>query len=289
MVLRVPCTSPASGREALEDVAACIAVDWSGSQTQARTRIWLAESRGGRVLRVECGRDRAQVVAHLIECARREPRLVIGLDFAFSFPRWFAHELGARSGREVWEVVARAGEDWLERCPPPFWGQPCKPRPAPVEGRGDWRATELASLPVAGARPKSVFQVGGAGSVGTGSLRGMPFLRELQDAGLSIWPFDRPRLPLVVEIYPRYLTGAVVKSSAAARSLYLQSRCARAYGAVLERAASSEDAFDAAVSAACMQRFARDFARLARLRRSALERVEGRIWRPLRDPLFERW
>lgn len=249
----------------------------------------LAEASAGEIVRVECGRDRAEVVQHLIECARREPRLVIGLDFAFSFPHWFVEHLGACSGREVWDLVARAGEDWLERCPAPFWGRPCKPRPAQVEGRGEWRATELAAVPVAGCRPKSVFQVGGAGSVGTGSLRGMPFLRDLQDAGFSIWPFDRPRLPLVVEIYPRDLTGRVNKSSAAARSLYLQARYRRESRPVLERAQASEDAFDAAVSAACMQRFSRDFARIARVRPGALDGTEGRIWRPLRDPVFERW
>jgi hypothetical protein len=288
-LLRLRGSSPAPGRAGRSDVVACIAVDWSGSLSEARKRLWLAEASGGRLVRVECGRDRTDVVRHLIECARHQPRLVIGLDFAFSFPRWFADHLGARSGREVWEAVARSGEDWLERCPPPFWGQPCKPRPPPVARRSDWRATELAHLPVAGFRPKSVFQIGGAGSVGTGSLRGMPFLRQLQDAGIAVWPFDAARLPMALEIYPRYLTGAVNKSSPAARSLYLQARYGRECRDVLEPAASCEDAFDAAVSAACMQRFARDFARLARSRRSALERIEGRIWRPLRDPLFERW
>jgi hypothetical protein len=288
-VLRVPRTSPARRCAGFENIAACIAVDWSGSMSEVRSRLWLAESRGGRLVRIECGRDRADVVRHLIECARREPRLVIGLDFAFSFPRWFVDELSARSAREVWEAVAREGEGWLERCPPPFWGKPCMPRPPRVEGRSDWRATEGSSLPVGGIWPKSVFQIGGAGSVGTGSLRGMPFLCELQDAGISVWPFDPARLPMVVEIYPRYLTGKVNKSSAVARSLYLQSRYAREFGALLDRAASSEDAFDAAVSAACMQRFSRDFGRIARGRRTGLDLTEGRIWSPLRDPLFERW
>ncbi len=287
--LRVPRAQPARRRVGLEHVSACIAVDWSGSISEVRSRLWLAEARGGRLVRVECGRDRADVVRHLIECARREPRLVIGLDFAFSFPRWFVDELGARSGREVWEAVAREGEGWLERCPPPFWGKPDRPRPPRVEGRSGWRATEGACLPVGGIGPKSVFQVGGAGSVGTGSLRGMPFLRELQDAGIAVWPFDRARLPMAVEIYPRYLTGRVNKSSPAERSLYLQSRHRRESEELLDRAASSEDAFDAAVSAACMQRFSRDFGRIARTCRSALDRTEGRIWSPLRDPLFERW
>jgi hypothetical protein len=38
-----------------------------------------------------------------------------------------------------------------------------------------------------------------------------------------------------------------------------------------------------------MQRFVRDFSRLPRVRRTALDRIEGRIWTPLRDPTFERW
>lgn len=288
-VLRVPRASLARRRVGFENVVACIAVDWSGSLSEVRSCLWLAESRAGRLVRVECGSDRAGVVRHLIECVRREPRLVIGLDFAFSFPRWFADQLGATTGRQVWEAVAREGEGWLERCPPPFWGKPSVPRPPPVDGRSDWRATEGSSLPVGGIWPKSVFQIGGAGTVGTGSLRGMPFLRVLQDAGISVWPFDPARLPMVVEIYPRYLTGRVNKSSAVARSLYLQSRLGRESRALLDRAAASEDAFDAAISAACMQRYSRDFGRIARERRTALDRIEGRIWNPLRDPLFERW
>jgi hypothetical protein len=281
--------APLDRRRARPGAAACIAVDWSGALAGARARMWLAESRGRRLVRVERGFERAELVRHLIECARREPRLVVGLDFAFAFPRWFSAELGARSGRELWELVARRGEDWLARCPPPFWGRPLAPRPPPRAGRSEWRASESALLPIAGIGPKSVFQIGGAGTVGTGSLRGMPYLCELQDAGFAIWPFDAARLPLVVEIYPRVLTGRVDKSSAVARALYLQARLRSEPRALLDLAAASEDAFDAAVSAACMQRFARDFARLPRVPRTALDRIEGRIWTPLRDPLFERY
>jgi hypothetical protein len=112
-------------------------------------------------------------------------------------------------------------------------------------------------------------------------------LRELQDAGFSIWPFDEPRLPMVVEIYPRYLTGRINKSSAIARALYLQAHHADESREMLELAAHSEDAFDAAVSASCMQRFAGDFNRIASRPRTAIDRLEGRIWSPLRDPMFE--
>jgi len=251
--------------------------------------MWLAETSERGLERVECGLRRDEVVRHLIELAEREPRLVVGIDFAFSFPRWFLAEHGLASARDAWELVAREGESWLARSPHPFWGRPFVARPAPIEGRSEWRATESEGMLVGGAAPKSIFQTGGAGTVGTGSLRGMPYLRDLQDAGFAIWPFDRARLPMVVEIYPRYLTGPVNKSSAVARALYLQARHARESRAMLELAGSSEDAFDAAVSAVCMRRFARDFARLPRRPLTETDRLEGRIWRPLRDPIFERW
>jgi hypothetical protein len=242
-------THPQLGR-----IAACIAVDWSGAIAGVRSRLWLAEARERRLVRVERGFDRAEVVRHLIECARREPRLVVGLDFAFSFPRWFVDELGLRNARELWDRVAQDGEDWLARCPPPFWGKPFVPRPPPREGRSEWRSTENANLLVGGIGPKSIFQIGGAGSVGTGSLRGMPYLRELRAAGFAIWPFDRPHLPLVVEIYPRYLTGKVEKSSAVARALYLEARLAHEPRELVALAASSEDAFDEIGRASCRER-----------------------------------
>jgi hypothetical protein len=268
---------------------ACIAVDWSGSLSDERSRIWLAESRRRRVVRLECGLRRAEVVRELIRSAEREPRLVVGLDFAFSFPYWFAREHGCANGRDVWELVAREGENWLADCPPPFWGKFAVQKPQLGEGRSEWRATESDTVAVSGIQPKPIFLISGAGSVGTGSLRGMPYLRQLQDAGFAIWPFDRPRLPMAVEIYPRYLTGPVAKANPIARALYLSAHHAHEDAAILALAASSDDAFDAAVSAARMQRFARDFGRLGRRRRTRLDRIEGRIWKPVRDPIFERW
>ena len=284
-------STPASERRRLRTgtrIAACIAVDWSGSLSSARRCLWLAEARGSGLVRLACGFERDELVAHLIACARRDRHLVVGLDFAFSFPRWFVEQLGAGTAREVWERVARDGERWLDACPAPFWGRPFVPRPEILSRNSALRVTEADHVPVGGIGPKSVFQVGGAGTVGTGSLRGMPFLRDLQDAGFSIWPFDPPRLPLVVEIYPRHLTGRVHKSSAIARALYLQAHHAHESRELLDLAASSEDAFDAAVSALAMWRFASDFVALARTPRSPLDRLEGRIWKPRRDPVFER-
>lgn len=263
-----------------------LAIDWSGAARGAERRIWLAEwdaARGG-VVRLEDGRSREALVEHLCREVQRDPHVVIGLDFAFSFPAWFLAERSLATAPAAWALVAREGERWLADCPPPFWGRPGRPRPDVPD---HFRRTERELAPVAGIRPKSVLQIGGAGAVGTGSLRGMPHLLALRAAGCAIWPFDPPGFPLVVEIYPRLLTGPVTKSSASHRGEWLATRTsdaptltARPEGdAMLAHAARSEDAFDALASAMAMGRAARDF--------SALERhddprtlLEGIIWRP---------
>ncbi len=262
-----------------------IAVDWSGAARGAERRIWLAEVARGRLERLECGRSRAELVGHLQDCALREPALSVGLDFAFGFPAWFAREQGARSGQESWQIAAERGEDWLARSPAPFFGRKGSRRPLHDPERPLWRRTELEHLPLAGIRPKSVFQIGGAGAVGTGSLRGMPLLLELQRAGFSIWPFARAEPPFAAEIYPRWFTGALTKSSRTARALQLANHPLPAQRRLCEFAEQSEDAFDAALSALALAG-----ARPPEDPRAmdALFRIEGRIWRPPVDPVQSR-
>jgi Protein of unknown function (DUF429) len=250
-----------------------VAVDWSGKLKRAQESIWLAEVRDGELVRLENGRRRGEVVRHLIDVAQAEPRLAVGLDFAFSFPQWWCMERGWRSARDVWAAMAAEGEELLTRCDPPLWGRPGKPRPYPAElGQ---RRTELLDAPNA----KSVFQVGGSGSVGTGSVRGMEYLLTLAQHGFDIWPFGPAGWPRVVEIYPRILTGPVVKSSRAVREGFLRNRFARQSPALLARAAGSEDAFDAAVSALVMAAHGDELTALSPTDDPQLS-IEGRIWRP---------
>jgi hypothetical protein len=256
-----------------------VAIDWSGARTGAETRIWLADIDRDRFVRLECGRGREDIIQHLVYAAMGDPHLVVGLDFAFGFPFWFADDLGADCASEVWNLAARHGESWLRECPHPFWGRPgCKRPPAEIL-REPLRQTDREARPVGTIRPKSVFQIGGAGAVGTGSIRGMPFLSRLAEHGFSIWPFDEPRLPMVVEIYPRLLTGAVVKSEPGARGRYLRDRYPDLHRFISEKAASSEDAFDAAVSALVLWEHREE---LLNLKRSAdaQVRLEGWIWAP---------
>jgi len=122
-----------------------------------------------------------------------------------------------------------------------------------------------------------VFQIGGAGAVGTGSIRGMPILKTLREAGFSIWPFNPPGWPIVVEIYPRALTGPVNKSSRDARRTNLRTNFAKLSKRFLPVASSCEDAFDAVVSALVMHRRIDDLANLSQAT-DPCELLEGKIW-----------
>ena len=297
------------------DVERVAAVDWSGDKGSGqRKKIWAGvwtagvggQVDGGRV-RLEGGRTREELCDWLIALARETPRMVVGFDFCFSFPQWFVRgEMGCADAPAFWELAADGhSERWLAAgCEDRrFWGRPHK---RPQEFSGErlhrmLRATDIdcklvARIPeaeravrVKGITPKSVFQIGGSGSVGTASLRGMPVLKRLREAGFRVWPFDRPALkrgsPMVVEMYTRLNTGAVHKSNAAARARYLLRKRKEDAGyaalprGVMEKARASEDAFDALVSCMVMTAQRREFAGLRPPKDSGY-RVEGWTWVP---------
>ena len=295
-----------------------VAVDWSGDRSAAgqRRKIWAGvwtknptgQADGGRgeqvfegTVTLQAGRTRAEVAEWLIALARQTPRMVVGLDFCFSFPAWFVRECGARTAFEFWELATGGlSEQWLHRdnTDRRFWGK----HPKPAEFCGDGlhrmlRATDIdcklaARIPeaeraerVRGIGPKSIFQIGGAGSVGTASLRGMPVLKRLREAGFAVWPFDRAGLPMVVEMYTRLNTGPVRKSNAAARAEYLRAKRKEEAGyaalsrGVMAKALASEDAFDALVSCMAMTARRAEFATLA-MPVDPEYKVEGWTWAP---------
>ncbi len=318
-----------SGRQ---DVAGQRRHIWAGIWTSTAAEERIAGGRGrvsareavrraalGGTVRLENGRTREEMGEWLIDRARETRRMVVGIDMCFSFPEWFVRgELGIGSAPAFWRLVAEThGERWLERraAEDPeldrrFWGKPHK---RPAEFSGDHlhrmlRATDIdckivTLIPQAeraarmkGITPKSVFQIGGSGSVGTGSLRGMPVLLRLYEAGFQVWPFDPPALsgkapaPLVVEMYTRLMTGAVHKANPAKRAAYLERLCSPKsevfdprYGAlpraVLERARGSEDAFDALISCMVMTARRASFATLPQPRDPAAA-IEGWTWAP---------
>jgi hypothetical protein len=270
-----------------------VAIDWSGARdarTQRRT-IWIADWQDGRVA-LEDGRTREQVCEWLLEQAALTPRMVVGLDFAFSFPAWFLRQNDCGNAADLWRLVGDGhGEEWLRECHAPFWGRASKPSPGDhrqPEWRG-FRKTDL--LPrdrrpgdrlnyTGGIHPKSPFQIGGAGAVGTGSIRGMPVLQKLRNSSFHIWPFDPTGFPVALEIYPRLFTGPVKKSVAAARAAYIEGPTYAALPAVVvQHARDSEDAFDALVSVLGMAGSAKQFA-LLKPATDPATLLEGAIWRP---------
>jgi len=253
-----------------------VAVDWSGAMVRPERRIWRADADddGLAYLRNGCTAD--EIASQLIDLAGRET-LAVGLDFAFSLPSWFLEREGIASAPELWAMAAAGGcERWLEACEPPFWGRPSSRKPADVEV---YRRTEREVAARTGFLPKSAFQIGGAGAVGTASLRGMHILHRLRAEGFHVWPYDDPGSPLLVEIYPRVFTGPVRKSDPAARRALIDAR----YPALPERARqamiASDDAFDAGVSALAIRGAQRDLATLQPAR-DEIERIEGAVWLP---------
>jgi hypothetical protein len=267
-----------SSTSCITEVMKVVAVDWSGraSLHAQREHIWAATAEDGVLVSLANGKSRQDVVDSLKEKAEADPRFVVGLDFAFSFPAWYLLEKRIPNAYGLWCRLASEGEHVLRVCEPPFWGRSGTRKPTFETA---FRRTESGCPPVSGIRPKSVFQLYGPGAVGAGSLRGMPCLRELHDAGFAVWPFDHMKWPRVVEIYPRALTGSVVKSSRASRQGYLRSW--KLNPALRRLAESSEDAFDAAVSALAMSRHASELEQLVKISEFP-ETLEGAIWLPPR-------
>ncbi len=279
-----------------------IAIDWSGRVDTAgqRRHIVAATWRNGKV-KVENGRTRDEIATWLIAQAKKHPALVVGFDFCFSYPEWFVQQTGAATAPDFWKIVAEKGEAWLHRESEDrrFWGKPHK-RPPEFSGTNIHRMLRSTDIDckliahirdedraerVKGITPKSVFQIGGSGSVGTGSLRGIPVLLKLRDAGFRVWPFDAPapNQPLVVEMYTRLNTGPVHKSNPTARAAYLARKQAEdpAYRtlsrATIAAALAGEDAFDALISCMVMAAHRGTFDTLPQPRDPAA-RLEGWTW-----------
>ena len=298
-----------------EELERIVAVDWSGRIDAAgqRRHIWAGVWTRGKVT-LEAGRTREELVEWLIVMSRETPRMAVSLDCCFSFPAWFLTEHGCETVFDFWrKVAAGQGERWLARegdaiaRDARFWAAPHK-RPEEFCGENLPRSMRLTDMEnkitpkllegdperaakVKGITPKSPFQIGGSGSVGTGSLRAMPFLLRMAEAGFRIWPFQSAQLtgakpqPLLVEMYTRLMTGAVAKSSEEARARYLAAKkktddvYRRLGQVVMQRALASEDAFDALVSVLEMVRWREELPRLKATRDPVL-RLEGITWRP---------
>ncbi|MFN2469444.1 MAG: hypothetical protein ABR583_00300 [Gaiellaceae bacterium] len=101
-----------------------VAIDWSGRDKGAAEAIWLAMVIEGELIDLDNGRTRQEVIDHAIALVKEDAHTVVGLDFAFGFPAWYAEREGWASGRAVWEAMRDRGEPLLGACEPPLWGRP---------------------------------------------------------------------------------------------------------------------------------------------------------------------
>ena len=224
-------------------------LDWSAARGArlGKDSIWLgiADADG---VRSENIPTRAEAEARLNELADEAAAarpVLIGCDFAFGFPRYFAGRSTVleNDALAVWDWLSNTIADgpgntsnWREVAarmnrafpgPGPFWGNSAaaevsdlpRTKPAVLPGFADHRACEAAAR-AEGLAPKSVFQTAGAGAVGAQALTGLPVLSRLRrrfGRKLAVWPWQDHRGASVVlaEVYPSMLSDEVAARVAA--------------------------------------------------------------------------
>lgn len=205
-----------------------IIVDWSARtrpapRRPARDALWWCAA--GEEPCYE--RTRSELEGKLIErLARAKGRVLAGFDFSFSYPQWFLDALGV-DWRGLWSLLEREIEDAPEANnrfevaaalnrratgrAAPFWGGPAASpflkttRPSGEAHQPCLRRCETELHP----RPKSGFQLWGAGAVGSQTMLGIPVLERLRrrfGREIAVWPFETREARIVLaEVYPSCL------------------------------------------------------------------------------------
>jgi molybdopterin-guanine dinucleotide biosynthesis protein B len=241
-----------------------IVVDWSGRASrsparESRDAIWIGLCEADHEQQIYL-RSRAEARAMLAERLRDGGRQLVGFDFPMGYPAGLARRLtGTDSARALHGWLADRITDAPDNAnnrfdvaeainrrlggPGPFWGRPqarhhpCLPALKTVDypalGLAEKRRAEVENPPA-----KPVWQLMGAGSVGSQALLGIPVVHRLALAtGAAVWPFEAPGPLTLAEVYPSLLAPAVAASGdripdraqvrLLARSLYNLSRRGR--------------------------------------------------------------
>jgi molybdopterin-guanine dinucleotide biosynthesis protein B len=217
-----------------------IIVDWSGKASRSGAReskdaIWIgmADARGD--MTPAYFRTRAEAATWLADRLAESGRQLVGFDFPMGYPKGLARRLtGQDDARALhqWltdQIIDRVDNgnnrfdvaEMVNRLlggPGPFWGCPKDwPGPdLPYTKAVDYQALSLAEKRrVERENPpaKPVWQLLGAGSVGSQALLGIPVVHRLaKTTGAAIWPFEAPRDLTLAEVYPSLLSRAVKAS-----------------------------------------------------------------------------
>ena len=234
---------------------AYIVVDWSAASTRTtgRDSIWYTVyRREGRRLRRRALKNpptRAAAIEALglilARLAEGGQRVLVGFDFPFGYPEGTARRVGfpGLPWRHMWQSLS----DWIVDDPDnhnnrfdvaedlnrrlsneafPFWGNVREEERRYLRRRGrrphgskdlaEWRLCDTQ-----GRTTSSVWQLAGAGSVGSQVLTGIPRVWQLRcDPRLAmltqIWPFEtglvydaRPQV-IFAEVYPSFIEPMVI-------------------------------------------------------------------------------
>lgn len=206
-----------------------VVVDWSASATPktGKDSIWscILDRATGRSVTLN-HRTRHAARTYLIDRLVADAgRVLIGFDFPLGYPRGFARAAGLHGSppwAATWQHLARCVRDEPDNTSNrfavaaalnatiseglgPFWGTTAERHVTPHLSRtkapgfphlglAEFRSNEMA-LRATGRYPASVWQLSGAGSVGSQALTGIPVVWALRRHGALahrsvIWPFE---------------------------------------------------------------------------------------------------
>jgi hypothetical protein len=208
-----------------------LVVDWSASSVpkQGRDSIWIAVLEHGALAPTLHNPPTRHDAEHLIETVldtHTDRRVLLGIDVGLGYPHGFAVAAGLDTSpawSAVWQHLAHTLDDQPDNTnnrfdvaaalnartgegPGPFWGTTSTRHVTPTLARTKAPGFPTASTPPLaefrhtervlrdlGRRPASVWQLAGAGSVGSQSLTAIPLLHRLRQRASShvrVWPFD---------------------------------------------------------------------------------------------------
>lgn len=217
-----------------------IVVDWSGGNDRGATpkadAIWACLARDGVAEAPVYLRNRQVAEAWIADTLQIERaagrRVMVGFDFPFGYPRGFARAVaGTDDPLALWDWLA----DRIEDAPKannrfdvagainlalggngPFWGNGLKRE---IDGLPRTKAgyeNPFAQRRQAEERARgafSVWQLSGAGSVGSQALMGLPVLARLRQQfgdDLAVWPFQPLDAGIaLVEVWPSLIAPEI--------------------------------------------------------------------------------
>lgn len=216
-------------------------VDWSGGNDRGaapkKDAIWVCAARSGTADAPVYLRNRQVAetwIAAFLHSERAAGRRVLaGFDFAFGYPEGFGKALtGSDDPFAVWDWFAArvvdapdsnnrfdlAGEINARFAGVgPFWGNGLKrdipDLPRKGLARTDHNMPEKRAAERLAKGAFAVWQLSGAGAVGSQVIMGLPMLARLRDRfapEVAVWPFESLDQPIaIVEIWPSLIARAV--------------------------------------------------------------------------------